>query len=906
MATILHIDRDEATQTFIQSALGEQYNIITAADGPTAIQYCAIIQPDLVLMDLTLPDIDGYELVSRLKAFMPHTPILILTQNYFDEDTAQALGGSVNGFLKKPIDISALQQRLQSCLPPLAKLSQGIPPLSPDDKIVQHFEAQIAVLNQANKRLASINAVSALIGVSLDLQHLTDEILVQIHKTIDFDSATLFLLKGDILDAVASRGLAEYRQGMNTYRRSSRNSAWRVVDNKLPLIINDVTQSEVWESRPELGQVRAWLGVPLIYKDRVVGVLTLDKNEPHAFSDADARYVFNLAYQIAIAVENAQLFEGWEKQSTRLKFINEVAQEINTILDVDTLFDALARAIYEKLAYDGVAIFELDPPREFLVLKAIYGQASQELKPGVYRQDVNRGLIGKVARTGRTLLVNDTSVEESFLPIANLQVGSELVVPIFIDNQVGAVINVDRSYPNGFDDHDLWTLSSLASQAATAIENARLYRQVQAYSDKLERTVVARTQRLQAIKKISQVVSQGLVLDELLAMVGQGIAQIFASDTFDTIQVAIGLLDGPDVLLKSIYSDAEVTDRPVTSDFNQAAKADHVLRLKIHPSTPIGQVIEQARPVILNNFNMQSGQSRVTQEIASANSVMLAPLITGGKMIGLIKVEGNAPNIFGENDLETLEALAFQVASAIEHARLLQRTREIAIVEERTRLARDMHDGVAQNLAYLLLQVDRCLNIVEEGGKLEAHLERIYTLLKQNIDELRRNIFDLRPVDLEGKSLFEVLENFVAEFGCRWHLKTSCVVTGEPVEVSPEVESALYRILQESLSNAQQHAQCKQLAVSLAGANDNWIILEVRDDGRGFDLQQIEQVLPAQTGKGLGLVSMRERAHTVGGRLTIESRPGQGTRVFAKLPARRGSKKYPNPKNLETVEQAAG
>jgi signal transduction histidine kinase len=247
-------------------------------------------------------------------------------------------------------------------------------------------------------------------------------------------------------------------------------------------------------------------------------------------------------------------------------------------------------------------------------------------------------------------------------------------------------------------------------------------------------------------------------------------------------------------------------------------------------------------------------------------------------------IESQVAGVFDGSDLEMLETLAFQVASAIEHARLLQKTREIAIVEERTRLARDMHDGVAQNLAYLLIQVDRCLNKVEEETPLEAQLEQIGSLLKQNIDELRRNIFDLRPVELEGKSLFQVFENFVAEFGRRWNLKTICTVPDEAVEVSPEVERSLYRILQEALSNAQQHAQCGRLSVKLIVENGQWITLEIWDNGRGFDLSRRGQKLRKRKGKGFGLISMRERAESVGGQFTVESIPGQGTRIFARLP----------------------
>jgi signal transduction histidine kinase len=247
-------------------------------------------------------------------------------------------------------------------------------------------------------------------------------------------------------------------------------------------------------------------------------------------------------------------------------------------------------------------------------------------------------------------------------------------------------------------------------------------------------------------------------------------------------------------------------------------------------------------------------------------------------------VESQLDDAFDESDLESLESVAFQVATGIEHARLLQKTRELAIVDERTRLARDMHDGVAQNLAYLLIQVDRSLNLVEEDSKLETQLELIGTVLKQNIEELRRNIFDLRPVDLEGKSLFDVLENFVTEFGRRWSLKTDCRVQGEAKDMPPEVERCLYRILQESLSNARQHAQCTQLWVEVLVKDNQTVSLEVRDDGRGFEMDQPSGHVRRRKGKGLGLVSMRERAEDVAGQLHVESARGQGTRIYAELP----------------------
>jgi len=889
VATILHVYHDEATQKSMQLALGQQYNLIWATDGPTAIQYCAMIQPDLIVMDLDLPDAEGYELTSRLKMFMPQTPILtLITDHSGNGQTHTAMTGS-DAVLTKPVDSAKLVQIIQTLLPQPVKLPELTPTSDELNKqIIDQFKAQITALNQANRRLASLNAISALIGTSLDVQHLMDQILIQIYKTIDFDSATLFLLKGHLLEAVASRGLSEHQQGMNIYSKSERNSAWRVVENKLPLIINNVLQSKYWEPRPELSQVRSWLGVPLIYKDRVVGVLTLDKNDIDGFTDADARYVFTLAYQVAIALENAQLFEEWESQATRLKLINEVAQELTTILDVNNLYDALAWAIFERLHYDRVAIFEVDGSRSNLVLRAYYGEFIPQLNVDVYQQNISTSFIGKAVKTAMPILVNDVSKEDEQIPFEGTKVRSSLAIPIFVGNQVEAVINVDSFELNGFTDQDLWTLSSLVSQAATVIENARLYHGIDAYSTKLERIVDARTQRLQAIRKISQVVSQGLDVDELLTVVGKGISQIFTPlDSKNEVKVTIGLVNGSRLTVRQIYNTAPADQLNEVDKFNLLDEVRE-FTYKINHQAPAGQVIKHSKSLFLNNIDPRDVYSPSTGIRANVvNSLIIAPLIAAGKTIGMIIVESSVAEAFDESDLEMLETLAFQIASAVEHARLLRKTRELAIVDERTRLARDMHDGVAQNLAYLLIQVDRCLNMVDEDSKLGKQLDQISLLLTRNIEEIRRNIFDLRPVDLEGKSLFEVLENFVAEFGRRWNLQTTCLIEGTVENVSTEVESAVYRILQETLSNARKHAQCTEIAVKLKVDEDQWIILDIKDNGCGFESSSAQQNLRKIQGnhqRGLGLISMRERAIQVGGKLIVESSKDQGTRILAMLP----------------------
>jgi signal transduction histidine kinase len=127
----------------------------------------------------------------------------------------------------------------------------------------------------------------------------------------------------------------------------------------------------------------------------------------------------------------------------------------------------------------------------------------------------------------------------------------------------------------------------------------------------------------------------------------------------------------------------------------------------------------------------------------------------------------------------------------------------------------------------------------------------------------------------------------VAEFGRRWNLQTTCLIQGTVENVSTEVESAVYRILQETLSNARKHAQCTEIAVKLKVDEDQWIILDIQDNGCGFEANTAQQNLRRTQGshqRGLGLISMRERAIQVGGKLIVESSKDQGTRVLAMLP----------------------
>ena len=212
---------------------------------------------------------------------------------------------------------------------------------------------------------------------------------------------------------------------------------------------------------------------------------------------------------------------------------------------------------------------------------------------------------------------------------------------------------------------------------------------------------------------------------------------------------------------------------------------------------------------------------------------------------------------------------------------LLQQMRELAIVEERNRLAREIHDTLAQGLTAILWQLNAAERAVEVGGQ-EAleYLERVRSLAREGLQEARRSVWDLRAGPLEGRTLAEALEQETKSAAGGGDVKTAFVLSGAEKVLPPGVEAVLLRICQEALTNVLKYAKATQLFVTLA-FDESQVRLAVQDNGIGFDPE-----IPATRGQnsgGFGLINMRERARLVGGELTVHSDTGQGTIVEATL-----------------------
>ncbi|MQA06131.1 MAG: GAF domain-containing protein [Streptosporangiales bacterium] len=256
------------------------------------------------------------------------------------------------------------------------------------------------------------------------------------------------------------------------------------------------------------------------------------------------------------------------------------------------------------------------------------------------------------------------------------------------------------------------------------------------------------------------------------------------------------------------------------------------------------------------------------------------PIVADDEIVGAIFLANKErPGGFTRDDEELLRVFAAHAAIALTNARLYERNRELSVVEERHRLARDLHDAVSQKLFSLRLSASALSTLLEkEPDRAHGELRRIQELTSEAVGELRSVIWQLRPAQLEDDGLVAVLKQHVRlldrihEPEIEW--RTPCVP-----RLNDERAAVVVRIAQEALHNALRHAEPKHVTVTLSCRDEGGAVLEVADDGRGFDVDETER-----TSRRLGLGSMRERAQDAGGEFSISSRPGNGTTVRLELP----------------------
>jgi signal transduction histidine kinase len=258
---------------------------------------------------------------------------------------------------------------------------------------------------------------------------------------------------------------------------------------------------------------------------------------------------------------------------------------------------------------------------------------------------------------------------------------------------------------------------------------------------------------------------------------------------------------------------------------------------------------------------------------------MIVPLVLGEQRLGVFELHFRTTMRFARDDLELAQALVHHATLALQVNRLARRAEQTAVTEERNRLAREIHDTLAQAFAGVVLHAEAlevALGVNKQRSK--RALSHIKKLARSGLDEARRSVRALRPKALERNTLPNALEEAAQHFSADGKHSCKFKQQGKPASLSAETQNELFRIAQEAMTNVRKHAQAKSVWIGLA-FKTRQVTLTVRDDGVGLP------TINSTVCRGrYGLATMQERAKRIGGRMKIEGRKNRGTSVRVLVP----------------------
>lgn len=309
-----------------------------------------------------------------------------------------------------------------------------------------------------------------------------------------------------------------------------------------------------------------------------------------------------------------------------------------------------------------------------------------------------------------------------------------------------------------------------------------------------------------------------------------------------------------------------------------------------HVRIPIGEGLtgwaaRQAAPVFAHDAR-QDPRNTIGEGV-SEKALMLAaiPLVSSGQVMGVLTVGKERSHSIQPEDVPRLTIFANLLATIMRNLSLAEERERLLLVQERHRLAREIHDGLAQSLAGAILQMDRLERLLDSDPRATRKLlQHLREQLRENLLEVRRSIFNLRPSPLEANGLVETLRHEVQRLrdkGLFGAVEIRTEVRGEQRRLSGLVEDEVFRIAQEGLTNALRHAHATEVTVSLHFFADR-LRLTIRDDGCGFLLA--DAIRRGRERESFGLVGMSERAERLGASFDVDSRPGAGTRMMIEIP----------------------
>ena len=540
------------------------------------------------------------------------------------------------------------------------------------------------------------------------------------------------------------------------------------------------------------------------------------------------------------------------RQLDRLRVLVEAGISLSSELSLDALLQRIVETAAELTGARYAALGVIDKSGQALERFLTTG-IDAETHAAIGDLPRGRGILGVLIREARTLRLHDIADDPRSVgfPRNHPPMRGFLGVPIVLRGVAyGNLYLTEKAGGEDFTEEDEELTQLLAAQAAVAIENARLYESSTRWLRQLE-----------SLNEIGLALASELELEPLLSLVARRLR-----DLVDARLVLIALPHGE--ALRVAAAEGEGSYGVVGMELAFAG-------------SKAGRVLERARSERIDSVLEDPEIDQQAARRLGVHSALFVPLVVRGRGIGVMIAHdksGPTPS-FAEDDLRLAETLAARAAIAVDLSERVSRDAVRRVVEaqemERRRLARELHDETGQALTSILLGL-KPLEQSAESEEARAAVASVRELVVSTLQDVRRLAVELRPSALDDFGLVPAVERLAGTVAEQSGLQVDLQSQLGEERLPGEVETALYRVVQEALTNIVKHAGAGRVSI-LLGRKDAGVVAVVEDDGSGFDASATRE-------DALGLAGMHERVGLVGGRLQIESTPEAGTTIVAEVP----------------------
>jgi len=761
---------------------------------------------------------------------------------------------------------------------------------------------RVAEHSAAEARLATLHEINLAAISTLDLRGVLNVLMEKIDVLLPYTAVMVWLVNYDngLLERVACWNLDEVEWKRRKLKVTP-SLVQAAIDNKTPVVAANV-QTDPRTLDPEFYRrngLVSYLGVPLLVKDEVLGVLVFLTREEHQFTDEEIQFLSTLASQASIAIHNSQLYEQVRQRTHALSALYTIASTANETLNLDVVLQAVIKQITEIFHFDATRIFLLNPDSGELELKDYF-----EARPGIFGLRrvfrIGVGINGRVAESGEAMIFENVQSDPRYHELSETRATHKgnfsflAVFPIKTRQRVVGTIGCIGEKPRSLTRDEIRLIMSMTDPVGVAIENATLFERTKNQALELEQANkdLKRQEEIQKLlKELSQDITS-LDMDSLLKKLTKKVTEIFQVDVSDIRVVEDGMW-----------------------------RVIGVSGIESHLLSPPGSemirglsqwALEHRRPLMIQDITRTDLTTGTTLKSLGFHGYLGVPLFSrAGEVIGVLRALTYQPKAFGAEEVDLLQQMANGAAIALENARLLEQTKKQATeLEQASKMQADFTAMIIHDLRSPIMNMMGTAELMADSVFGPVNEEQKKWLLKvlangHSLVDLVSDYLDLSKVEAgrieitkEEVDLRQLIQNSIENY--------LPLVRDRKISIARNVHPAfstikadprrLNQVLSNLLSNAVKFTgDGGQIEVGADHMNGTEIRIWVTDNGVGIASEEIGSLfekyrqltsgkISEHKGTGLGLVVCKKIVEAHGGKIWLESEEGKGSTFYFSLP----------------------